>query len=218
MDGPMIILICALGLIGLLAYFIFRFGSYKRKVRPVEETSLDIGRTDRMMRKDPSVMGHSVDIPTIPDGQVLIVLHRKTGQNWKRAVTTSLKNGRKGVIISVTDPEKLRSRYRGDVRFIWLERSNAHTVRKDSVVVNPTNLSMILQEIESMISSEGIVVITDLEDILGSNETSRIVRFLRMLDDSCSKKGYSALVPASYRAIPQRVRVQLTESFDTVVI
>ena len=219
MEATTILLICALGLTLLVAYLIYRINTYKKRIAPIRHISTEISTMDREDRRSPKKKtGPSIDTPVIPESELLVILHKENRKPWLKAVSSKLSEGRRGVIVTVKDPDTIRSRYRGDVRFIWLDRSTAHDLKEDMTVVNPTNLSKLLQEIEDTIEAEGIVLFNGFEEVLGANETSRVIRFLRMLNDSCSKKRYSSIIPANYRAVPQRVRVQLTESFESVVI
>ncbi len=218
MEALTILLLCGAGLVLLIAYLIYRIGTYRKKVRIVDSANEILH-----LNKDPKTperreRGHILDTPTIPEGEVLIILHKGNKKPWLKAVKDRLKEGRRIIVVTVRDPSQLRSSFRGDSHFIWLDRSTAHETRNDVAVVNPTNLSRLLQEIVVSVKGGGVVLLNGFEEILNSNETSRVVRFLRMLDESCSREGFSAIVPATYKAVPQRIRVQLTEGFETVVI
>jgi hypothetical protein len=216
MEALTILILCGAGLILMIAYLMYRIGSYKKKVR-IRDAAGEISFLEKN-EKPPARNNHVIETPTIPEGEVLIILHKGNSRPWRKAVKDRLREGRRAVIITMRDPSQLRSSFKGDVRFIWLERSTAHNVDGNIIVVNPTNLSKLLQEVQASVENEGIVLFRGFEDLLSSNDASRVIRFLKMLDESCTKGRFSTIVPAPYKAIPQRIRVQLTESFETVVI
>ena len=104
---------------------------------------------------------------------------------------------------------------------IWLDRSRAHKTDEDTIVVNPTNLSGVLHELDSYFKGRnkgGVVVFEGFEGVVSANEISRVVRFLTMIHQSCRDKALSVVVPLSYRSVPQRSRNRLMEAFESVVI
>ncbi len=216
MEALTILILCGAGLILLIAYLMYRIGSYKKKIQ-VKDSAGEISLLEKE-RKPDARNNNIIETPTIPEGEVLIILHKGNSRPWRKAVRNKLREGRRGVIITMRDPSQLRSSFKGDVRFIWLDRSTAHNLGKNITVVNPTNLSKLLQEIQASTKKEGLVLFRGFEDLLSSNDASRVIRFLKMLDESCRKGNFSTIVPAPYKAVPQRIRVQLTEGFETVVI
>ncbi|OYT46055.1 hypothetical protein B6U90_02000 [Thermoplasmatales archaeon ex4484_6] len=219
MDAFTIIIICAFGLVLLAAYLIFRIGALKRKMRRLDAISRDIGDMERTSAGgSPRIKKAVIETPMVPEGELLIILNRGNRKPWMDVVSGRLRAGNRGVVVTVKVPSSVRSRFRGDVKFIWLDRSTAHDVDDDTVIVNPTNLSGVLQDIESFVGEGGIVLVDGFAEILASNEDRRVIRFLRMLESSCAARRFSAVVPAPYRSVSQRTRVLLTESFQTVVI
>ena len=111
--------------------------------------------------------------------------------------------------------------YPGGPLHIWLDRSTAHEIDDRTVLVNPTNLSSILEEIRSHLPRRkggGVVVFEGFEEVLSGNEIERVVRFLKMLRQSSDDNDISTIVPLPYRAVPQRARNRLMEGFESVVI
>jgi len=89
------------------------------------------------------------------------------------------------------------------------------------VVVNPTNLSVILDEVRTYMKSGpagGVVFFEGFDEIISGNEMNRVIRFLRMLRSACREDHFSSVVPLAYRAVTQRVRNQLKDGFETVVV
>ena len=122
------------------------------------------------------------------------------------------------LIITSRPPREIRKLYPSVKKLIWLDRSTAHELDEDTMVVNPTNLSSLLEEIKTNLGRRGVVVFEGFEEVMSSNETERVIRFLNMLKQTCSDRSISAVVPLPYRAVPQRVRSKLTEGFESVVI
>ena len=219
MEASWIIIICAIGLLILAAYLFYIINNLKKKHKEVYDKSREIGSLEKEVftsnvRAKPS----SIDTPIAPVGDILVILHRENRKPWMNVIKERSKEGRKVVIVTKKDPSKLRTPSIGSPFYIWLDRSTAHDTRQDVRIINPTNLSKILQEIENSMDEMGIVLLRDLDGMLDDNDPSRVINFLHMLSTSCRKVPYSVIAPAPYRSIPQRIRSQLTESFETVVI
>ena len=156
--------------------------------------------------------------PIIPERELLIILFRNKQRPWRGAVNVRTETGAHLVIVSARRPGEILKLYRGVPSYIWLDRSTAHEARDGIVVVNPTNLSSVLDEIRTLGRKGGIVVFEGFEDILAANELDRVIRFLNMLGQTCRSHSLSAIVPVPYRAVPQRSRNQLTEAFESMVV
>jgi hypothetical protein len=216
MEALTILILCGAGLILLVAYMMYRIGAYRRKMSVVNSarTISTAGRDSPRAEKGSGI----IDSPTIPEKEILVILHKGNTKPWLKPVNEKLSKGLRVVVVTLREPSRIRSRFRGDSYFIWLDRSTAHGRSGDLSIVNPTNLSKLLSEIEDNITKDGVVLFHGFEDLLSTNDASRVLRFLGMLEELCRKKDFSTVVPAPYKAVPQRIRVQLTEGFETVVI
>jgi len=212
----LLLLFCGMGLILALAWTLYRINAHRRRVRDLGEVTGSVQGAGSGVEELP-VEGP----PSLPDKDILLVMYRNRDRPWRSAVLSRLKEGSRGVVISTMPPGEMREFYRGRIRFIWLDRSTAHEPEDGVVVVNPTNLSGILDEISSYLkagSAGGVVVIEGFEDMVHQNDISRLLKFLNMLRQLCRGRSISAVVPFPYRAVTQRVRNQLTEGFESVVI
>jgi hypothetical protein len=217
MEALTILILSGAGLILLVAYLIFRIGTY-RKRSSIEDSAREISDLKSEKKVSERRVDPHIEIPVIPEAELLIILYKGNRKPWMNVMKEKLSEGRRVVVVSSKDPSSQRSSFRGDSHFIWLNRSTAHEEADDLTVVNPTNLSSLLREITASIERDGIILFKGFEDLLQANESSRILRFLQMLDDECGSGGFSSIIPAPYKALPQRTRVQLTENFETVVI
>jgi len=223
-DGPpveatWILIICTVGLILLAAYLFYIINNLKKKQKGIYDTSREIGSLEKEnISSNVKTKPSSIDTPIAPVGDVLVILHKENRKPWLKVIKDMSREGRKIIIVTKRDPSKLRISTMGTPYYIWLDRSTAHEKREGVKVINPTNLSRVLQEIDNAVDERGIVLIQDLEGLLEDNDPSRVMNFLNMLSTSCRKVPFSVIAPAPYRAIPQRTRTKLTDSFETVVI
>jgi hypothetical protein len=217
--ATLLLLFCGIGLILALAWTLYRVNTHKRRLKDLESDAAGIGRMHE------AVSGEGPGVPTspqsLPDSELLLVMYRNRDRPWRAAAGGRLKDGSKAVVISTVPPSDIREFYEGRTRFIWLDRSTAHDLKKDEVVINPTNLSGILDEISGFLklgSGGSVVVFEGFEDVVHQNEVERVLKFLNMLRQLCRDRSLSAVVPFPYKAVTQRVRNQLTEGFESVVI
>ena len=217
-----IILISLAGLVLILVWFFYRLRFHRRKRRRIEELSCEIREME-----DPVVTATRArrkpgeEVPDLPEDELLVIFHRGKKRKWKSAFRKALREGGPGMIITTTDPKDLIRGYKGDLDVIWLNRSTAAETEKRVVIVNPTNLSGILDEVETSLCERrrrGIIMLDRFEEVIQNNDPKRVVRFLNALRNKCRKNHLSAIAPLNYKAVPQRVRSQLSESFDTVVV
>ena len=215
-DGSVIILLSLAALFAFVIWLLFRIRSYRRRIREIENLA---GEISTMGPSSGARVGDTS--PILPESDILIIFNRGTREPWKRRFNTSVSKGLKGMVISTHEPRKVRSQYPGDIMIVWLNRSTAVGREKDVALVNPTNLPGLIDEVESHLIDNGIggiVLLDGFEDILRYNDPDRVIRFLQSLRDRCSRGKISVVAPMNYRAVPQRVRNQLSESFETVVI
>jgi hypothetical protein len=212
-------MVCGIGLLLLMVWTMYRIHLHRRKIQEMERTARDIGEMNReRSSKDTSKEDGP---PTLPEGELFIVMYRNKKRSWRRVVNSRSKNNAKVMVISPRSPKEMRRLYPDVTKFVWLDRSTAHDLDSDTVVVNPTNLSSLLEEIRSHIGKggrESTVVFEGFEEVISGNDVSRVIRFLKMLKQTCREDAISAVVPLPYRAVPQRVRNQLTEGFESVVV
>ena len=219
-----ILIICAFGLALLMVWFIYRISVYRKKVSTkVESLAREIADLEKgsvpvkAAKKVPSAS----ETPGIPGSEMLLIFHKDGKKPWRKALDLKLSEGGRMLIVTSRSPDSIRKEFDGRARIIWLNRSTAHAEMEDMLVINPTNLSRVLDEVQTFFSTgggDGVVLLDRFEDLLDANDPSRTIRFLSMLKDSCRKQSFSALVPLSYRAVPQRTRNQLQEAFESVVI
>jgi hypothetical protein len=202
-----------------MAWTLYRVQQHRKKMQVLDERAVEIGSMAREDKRTSLPGGE--DAPTLPDDQLLVVLYRNKKRPWRAALKERIERGEKVLVISTRPPREMRKLYPGIKRIIWLNRSTAHELEDDIVLVNPTNLSSLLEEIRSYMGrsrKKGAIAFEGFEDIISSNETARVIRFLNMLKQSCGENSISAIVPLAYRAVPQRTRNQLMEGFESVVI
>jgi hypothetical protein len=102
-----------------------------------------------------------------------------------------------------------------------LNRSRAVKTGDDVAVVNPTNLSGVIDEIDEYFREnhrKGAILMDRFEDVIEANDINRVMRFLKTMKDKASREKLAVIVPLSYKAVPQRVRNQLQESFEAVIL
>ncbi len=218
-DARLIILMSVLGILIVLIWWAYRLSTFRRKRRKIELLSQDIGK----MYADGVKNAHAQSRtgPEIPEGNLLVLFHHGNRSPWKRTFNRALKHQGHGMVVSTSNPEEVKSQYKGDIRIVWLNRSTAAKTRRSVVVVNPTNLSGVINEVDTFFvegERKGVILLDGFEDILRSNDASRVIRFLNAMRDRCAGNDLSLIAPLSYKAVPQRVRSQIEESFDTVVI
>lgn len=219
MEATWILVICTVGLILLAAYLFYIINNLKKKQKRIYDASREIGSMENENRSPNKITRpSSIDTPIAPVGDLLVILHKENRKPWMNVIRERAREGRKVVVVTKKDPSKLRIGSIGSPSYIWLDRSTAHNTGDDVKIINPTNLSKVFQEIDNSMDEMGIVLIRDLEGLLDDNDPSRVLNFLNMLSTSCRRVPYSVIAPAPYRSIPQRIRSQLTESFETVVI
>ncbi|MBN1389944.1 MAG: hypothetical protein JXA22_04810 [Candidatus Thermoplasmatota archaeon] len=208
-------LLAGTGLIVLMTWTLYRIRAHRNKMRNFDETAMEIGR----MHHEEKETARSA--PTLPESDLLIVMFRSRGRPWRGAVTSKMERGAKVLVVSPRPPAEVRTMYPKRPVHIWLDRSTAHDVPEGTFVINPTNLSSILEEIRSAFpigGRGGIVVFEGFEDVLSNNAIDRMIRFLKMLQNISRERGISSVVPLPYKAVPQRVRNQLVDGFQSVVI
>ncbi|MBN1538725.1 MAG: hypothetical protein JW939_01165 [Candidatus Thermoplasmatota archaeon] len=220
MDNATLIMLMAIsGIVLLVVWTIYRIQGHKKKMREFDESAMEIGR---MSKKYPqSGREPEPSAPSLPQNDLLIVMFRSRSRPWRGVVSHKIKEGGRVVVVSSRPPEEVRRMYPKGFMHLWLDRSTAHDVGKGTTVINPTNLSSILEEIRSRFSGGnmgGTVVFEGFEDVLSNNATDRVIRFLKMLEQISKDRGLSSVVPLPYKAVPQRVRNQLVDGFDSVVI
>ena len=218
-EGRLIIMMSIIGILIVLIWWAYRLSTFRRKRRKIELLSQDIGE----MYADGVTRAHaqSGPGPEIPDGNLLVLFHHGNRSPWKRTFNRALKEKGHGMVVSTSNPEEVRSQYKGDIRIVWLNRSTAARARRSVVVVNPTNLSGVINEVDTFFvegERKGVILLDGFEDILQFNDVSRVIRFLNAMKDRCAGNDLSLIAPLSDKAVPQRVRSQIEESFDTVVI
>lgn len=221
MEGTPIIVLCAIGLVLVLAYMIFRISSHRRKVKRLYDMSREIGSSVPRKGRGSIDATAPASEPVVPDDDLVILFHRNGNKVWLNAFKSRMEKGASGLLVTPQPPGPKRREYPTEATTIWLDRSIAHPGEKGSTVINPTNLSALFREIEDHFQKGdrgGIILLDDFESVLTTNDPQRVIRFLTMLRGSCARFGYSALVPIAYRAVPQRVRNQLSEAMDTVVM
>jgi len=221
MEGTLIIILCAIGLVMVLAYMIYRISSHRMRLKRLYDMSREIGSS--VPRKGRGSIDTRVPVsePVVPDNDLVILFHRNGNKVWLDAFRRRVENGSPGLLATPLPPGPRRKEYPAGARTIWLDRSIAHPVESGRTVINPTNLSALFREIEDNFQKgegKGNLLLDDFESVLTTNDPQRVIRFLTMLRGSCTRYGYSALVPIAYRAVPQRVRNQLSEAMESVVM
>jgi len=214
--GTLIILLMLGLFLATIAWWVFRIIRFRRRKEEIDRLSMEIAdlssKTKVKRKKPPS--------PKLPRGDLLIILHRNGGKPWKRSFRESLRSGVKSMIVTARTPRDVRSQYDGDYRIVWLNRSMAHEPEEGVRLVNPTNLSGVVDEADNYFrSSEGGIILLDgFDEMIHSNDIGRILRFLRTIKERAADGKISVVAPLNYKATHQRVRNQLTESFEAVVI
>jgi hypothetical protein len=219
MEAIWILIICSVGLILLAAYLIYIVSNLRKKQKDVYDMAREIGSMEKdsvspVKKTKPSM----IDTPMLPEDEVLVILHKENRKPWMKLIRERSREGSRIIYVSKKDPNKVKVGSMGHPYYIWLDRSTAHKEDKNISIINPTNLSRLLQEIQENIKKDSIVLIDDLEGLISENDASRVISFLSMVRTSCARSHFSVIAPAPYRAIPQRTRSKLTESFETVVI
>ncbi|MGA1793434.1 MAG: DUF835 domain-containing protein [Thermoplasmatota archaeon] len=216
--ATLVMLMAGIGLIAVMAWTLYRVQQHRSKMRKLDEAAVDIGRMAGMEKNERT---SEPSAPTLPAKDLLVVLFRNKKRPWRGPVADRIKNGDRVLIITTRPPSEIGRMYPKGPVHVWLDRSTAHEVDDNTIVVNPTNLSSVLEEVRSHLSKRkggGVAVFEAFEEVIAANEVDRVVRFLKMLRQSARENGISAVVPLPYKAVPQRVRNQLTEGFESVVI
>jgi len=211
-------LMAGIGLIAVMAWTLYRIQQHRKKMRDLDDTSIEIGRMARTEQRN-EIADHSA--PTLPPSDLLVVLFRNKKRPWRRPVSDRIGKGDRVLIVTPKPPSEVGRMYPGGPTHIWLDRSTAHDVDDRTIVVNPTNLSSVLDEVRSHLPNRkggGVVVFDAFDEVLAANEVERDVRFLKMMKQTARENMISVIVPLPYKAVPQRVRNQLTEGFESVVM
>lgn len=93
-------------------------------------------------------------------------------------LTTEVRQGAKGLVISRVHPDALRARYDLEsTTALWLSRSFGQDA------VNPTNLVALAHEIERFVSGKenSIVLIDDLDYLISQTDRIQVARFVQSL-------------------------------------
>lgn len=197
--------------------------TFRKKRERIDELAREISEIEgrqtggEIMVKTPS----AASPPDLPVGDLLIILHRNGKKPWKTTFRKTLKEGIPGLVVSTASPKEIRSRFGGDLKIIWLNRSRAVKTEGDVAVVNPTNLSGIIDETNEFFKEnhrKGVILMDRFEDVIEANDINRVMRFLKTMKEKASREKLAVIVPLSYKAAPQRVRNQLQESFEAVVL
>lgn len=215
MEPGTIIILFTLGLfLATIVWWIFRIARFKKRRDEIDRLSMEIA--DLEGKKAPASKGpHS---PKLPEEDLLLILHRNGNRPWKGAFRDAVESGKRAMIVTARNPREVRSQYRGDYGLVWLNRSVAHKPQNGVRVVNPTNLSGIVDEADQYFKNGGVLLLDGFDEMMHANEIGRIMRFLRTMQGRAGDMNVSVIAPLNYRATPQRIRNQLTESFEVVVI
>ncbi|MEA3558218.1 MAG: DUF835 domain-containing protein [Candidatus Thermoplasmatota archaeon] len=214
-----ILLLSAFGLVLILAWTVYRVGSHRRKAMEMDHLSYSIGEREAGTKKVNG--GQKVSRPMLPKDDILVVMHTSKERPWRTLSKNEMRKGRNVMVISTRSPASARKIYPGINRIIWLDRSTAHKPQQGVSIINPTNLSGVLDEIRtsgSMKEGSDLIIFEGFEDILTANDPERTIRFLRMVKEICHRSSLSVVVPLAYKAVKQRTRNQLQEAFETVVV
>lgn len=217
--ATLVLLVCGIGLLLLMVWTMYRIQIHRKKIQAMEKNAREIGEMAR--EEDPIGPIPDEAPPTLPDKELLIVMYRNKRRPWRSVVNSRSEDGRKVMVISPRPPKEMKRLYLNVPKIVWLDRSTAHELDDGTVVVNPTNLSSLLEEIRSYVgrnSKGSTIVFEGFEEVITGNEVTRVIRFLNMLKQTCRDDSISVVVPLPYRAVPQRIRNQLTEGFESVVI
>jgi hypothetical protein len=215
--GDFIIYGAALGLLLLFAWLMFRVARYKARSREIDQRVKEISQmsSPRPLKK----ARHASDkkVMEAPNAGLMVIMHKDGTSPARDMFVNAISKGRTGLIVTTDDPNEIP--LDPGIRRIWLNRSTRKMRSENVVVVNPTNLSGVLDEITLTLEGRPSTVLLDnFEDVIGANDIQRVVRFLDMLRELSAKEKVSFLVPIGYRTIPQRVRNQIMEAFETVVV
>ncbi|MFW3146877.1 MAG: hypothetical protein ACMUIE_08720 [Thermoplasmatota archaeon] len=218
----LILLLSGLGLVLVLAWTMYRIDQHRKKTRKLDEMAIGIGKMSSV-RTDPegtAEAGSSIS-PMLPTRDILVVMYKDKNKPWRSAVRQELRKDSRVMVVSTRSPTEIREIYPGIERMIWLDRSRAHKTQRGVIVVNPTNLSGLLEDIRSSLGGtdgRSFAVFEGFEEVINANDPARVMRFLTMLKQTCGKDGISAVVTLPYRAVAQRTKNQLLETFETVVV
>jgi uncharacterized protein DUF835 len=215
----LLLLLSGIGLVLILAWTMYRIQHHRMKMQALDDKSTEIGRMDNDKVK--KTRSPDDTAPTLPENELLVVLFRNKKRPWRGVINSRSQSGDRVLVITSRPPREIRRLYPNVKQMIWLNRSTAHELENDTLVVNPTNLSSLLEEIRSYMGKSrkgGSLVFEGFEEVISTNEIDRVIRFMNMLKQYCNEGSISAVVPLPYRAVPQRVRNQMTENFESVVI
>lgn len=217
MSGNLIIYATAAGLMVLLVYVLFRIGQYRKRAHEIDGRAKEISN----MAPHPVKKARPSDRSVLeaPSVGLMVIMHRDGTSPARGMFASAVEKGRPGLIVTTEDPREIP--LPSTVRRVWMNRSSVASDLENTSVVNPTNLSGTLDEIATFASSNDgskIVLLDRFDDVLTTNDMGRVMKFLNMLRERSARDRTSILVPIGYRATPQRVRNQLMEAFETVVV
>jgi hypothetical protein len=206
-----------LGILVLSLYLAYRLSRYRSRSREIDERAKEINRLSAPPKSKKARHAPDRKVLEAPTQGVMVVMHREGESPAREMFVNALGKGRKGMVVSTQDPKEIP--LDTEVPRIWLNRSKVKA-KTGATVVNPTNLSGVLDEITSFVETNTpcVVILDRFEDVVGANDIQRVLRFLGMLRELSAKHKASFLVPIGYRALPQRPRNQIMESFETVVV
>jgi hypothetical protein len=218
-SGNIVILATAAGLLILFVWLVYRISGYRKRSREIDDRAREISSMSAppVVKKARSSPDRTVlETPSVG---LLIVMHRDGISPTRGMFVSSVEKGRHGLIVTSEDPRSIP--VPPTVKRIWMNRSSVKGEIENTMVVNPTNLSGTLDEIATFAAESGrssVVLLDRFDDLITSNDLPRVVKFLNMLRERSAKDRMAILVPIGYRAVPQRVRNQLMEAFETVVV
>lgn len=206
-------------LVLLFIWLMFRIVQYRKRTAEIDERARKISTMNaptKVKKGRPSLDRKVMEAPSVG---LLVIMH-KNGQTPAREMfVNALSKGRKGILVTPEDPREVP--IDSDIKRIWLNRSIVKRKGEDVTIVNPTNLSGLLEEVNSFITAgdgSTVVLLDQFQDLMNANDLPRVIKFLSMLRERSAKDRVSILVPLPYKTIPQRIRNQIMESFETVVV
>lgn len=203
----------------LFAWLMFRIIQYRKRTTEIDERARKISALNAPTKVKKGRPSYDRKVMEAPSVGLLVIMH-KNGQTPAREMfVNALTKNRKGILITAEDPKEVP--IENDIKRIWLNRSIVKRRGNDIIIVNPTNLSGLLEEINSSTSGdEGstIVLLDEFHEIINTNDIARVIKFLNMLRENAVRDRLSILVPLPYKSLPQRIRNQIMESFETVVV
>lgn len=123
-------------------------------------------------------------------------------QNCFRLFVESIEEGRKGFLITRSNPRRMRERYAlGDSKIIWLTDRESGT--EETI---PPTLERIIYLIEGFAEDvgKGTFLIDGLEYLISNNNFDAVLRFLRRLIDEISESDSIFLLSVSPKTLQER--------------